>query len=311
MRRPADERVDRALELGLNVLLSAPRGAGATSLLYRVEGEHPERTVRLSLSGVADAVAALNALSNAIGTAPVIKPADVLRPPTVLDVVERRLDQRGVTTVRPMIVLVDGPLPPTVAHDLFGGLRDQLFALPMKWVVVAPAERVGEYVAAPADVFFEHVVHLDPFSPEGQMDLLERRDALSRLDPGRVKEIRALSDGMPRRTLALAREALLRPEAKLADRGYQEWLERQAALSRSAAMLFSEMQGREPTAANDPDLLQRLGWGEMRVRRAMQELVDQGLVRASQGRKTGPGRPPTVYHPAPGPPGYHEEVPLR
>src|SRR4051794_36535983 len=42
VRRPVDDRVDRALDVGLNVLVGARRGAGAPSLLTRLEGERPE-----------------------------------------------------------------------------------------------------------------------------------------------------------------------------------------------------------------------------------------------------------------------------
>lgn len=112
---------------------------------------------------------------------------------------------------------------------------------------------------------------------------------------------------MPRRTLALARRAVLNPSEKLSEGGYTEWLERRAALSQSAATLFDLLQGAEPVTASDPSLLKQLGWSEMRVRRALQELSEGGLVRASQGRSTGPGRPPTVYQIGPGPPGYQTE----
>src|ERR1700754_3029100 len=50
VRRPADDRIDRALGLGLNVLVSASRGMGATSLLFRLEGELSGRGTYLSLT---------------------------------------------------------------------------------------------------------------------------------------------------------------------------------------------------------------------------------------------------------------------
>ena len=204
----------------------------------------------------------------------------------------------------PWLALVDGPVPAGAAHQLFGGLRDAVFALPLRWIVVVPAERVGEYLSAPADVFFEQVVHMDGLSQDGRKELLARRGIV--LPEDRAAEVLRLSDGTPRHALALARHALLNRDEPLEDRSFREWQERLAGLSRSGATLFDALQGRGPVAVTDVRLLERLGWGEMRIRRAMAELVSAGLVRASQGRQEGPGRPPSVYQVAPGPPGAQE-----
>lgn len=296
VRRPFDERVDRALGLGLNILLSAPRGFGATSLLFRIETELDGGAVYLPVPP--DATAASDVLNLLAGRLGFFRPDDEQ---TSLGDLRSVLEREGATQHAPWRVLVDGPMPSPAAHQLFGGYRDALFALPLRWVVVAPAEWLGEYQMPPADVFFEAVIHLDGLSADGLHALIDRRDVS--LDDARFREVVALSGGSPRRALALVRQAVLEPDASLNDQGYQEWLERQAELSQSASALFEEMTGHGPVTIADRELRERLGWGEMRVRRAMQELVEGGLVRASQGRRDGPGRPPAVYQVAPGPPG--------
>jgi predicted ArsR family transcriptional regulator len=154
-------------------------------------------------------------------------------------------------------------------------------------------------------------VHLDALPDTSVREMLDRRGVLDRLSERRIDEILRLGRGMPRRSLSLARRALMNPSEDLGEAGYGDWLQRRAGLSRSAAALFDEMKGREPLAAADEDLLTRLGWSQMRVRRALVELAEAGLVRASQGPTTGPGRPPTVYQIAPAPPGYEDEAPLE
>jgi len=292
--------------------VAAPRGAGATSLLYRLESEHAARATYLALPTAQTAVAIVDELTEQLrARGEDLRLSKPRRGPVgVLDALDDQLRHTGSAPGRPWLALVDGPVPAAAAHELFGGLRDALFALPLRWIVVAPAERVGEYLAPPADVFFEEVVHLDTFPPASMMHLLELRGVSERVPESRTQEVLRLGAGMPRRSLVLARRAVLEPEQSLENAGYQEGMERRAKLSRSASALFEEMQGRGPIAAGDEGLLQRLGWSEMRVRRALQELAEAELVSASQGRATGPGRPPTVWQIAPRPPGRRDEAPV-
>jgi hypothetical protein len=210
-------------------------------------------------------------------------------------------ERREAAPETPRYVLVDGPVDSRAAHELFGGLRDALFAIPVRWVVVARAEWLGEYQTPPADVFFESVLHLDGFPTNRVAEFLSRRGV--ELPADRLHEVVRLGRGSPRRLLTLARNAVLNPSESLEDGGYDQWRERQASVSQAALALFDELGSRGPVTIADKELREHLGWGEMRVRRAMQELVEEGLVRASKGPADGPGRPPTVYQIAPGPPG--------
>jgi hypothetical protein len=307
VRRPADETVDRSLELGFNVLLSAPRGMGATSSLYRLESHYGDRSTYLNAATISEGQVLLQVLNERLASGLPERLAgtfsDLIDPIASL---QRRLEARGVGPASPWFVLLDGPVSPVVAHEIFGGLRDRIFALPMRWVVIAPADRVGQYLSPPADAFFEQVVHLDRFPQAELLAMLQRRGV--ELPPPRFAEVLQLGDGSPRQLLGLARQAVLEPQRPLADRAYEDWQARRASLSRSASILFDEIRGHPPIAATDPTLLQRLDWTEARSRRAFQELVNAGLVRASEGATDGPGRPPTVYQIAPGPPGANGDA---
>src|SRR3954468_7759610 len=138
VRRDADDAVDRAVGFGFNTMLASARGMGATSLLYRLEGAYPERTTYLASAGGGAALELLDALGDRLG--PVAaggRPGrDGGRDP--LDALDRRLRDRGADAATPWMVLLDGPVGADAAHELFGTARDALFALPLRWVVVAP-----------------------------------------------------------------------------------------------------------------------------------------------------------------------------
>jgi hypothetical protein len=306
VRRPADETVDRSLDLGFNVLLSAPRGMGATSLLYRLESHYGDRSTYLNAATISEGRALLQVLNERFASGLPERLAGALDLSDPVALLQRRLEARGAGPASPWFVLLDGPVSPVVAHEVFGGLRDRIFALPLRWVVIAPADRVGQYLSPPADAFFEQVVHLDRFPQAGLVAMLQRRGV--ELPPSRLAEVLELGDGSPRQLLGLARQGVLEPQRPLADRAYEDWQARRASLSRSASILFDEIQAHPPVAATDPTLLQRLDWTEARSRRAFQELVNAGLVRASEGATDGPGRPPTVYQIAPGPPGAYGDA---
>ena len=127
VRRPADERVDGALGNGMNVLLRARRGAGATSMLNRVEYELPDAVLvdgghATSSEQVLQAVAARAHLPRrfAANIAEMVQRLDPLAPPGAL----RELRSALTEQKRRIFILLDGPLDPGIAHALFGQHRD-------------------------------------------------------------------------------------------------------------------------------------------------------------------------------------------
>jgi hypothetical protein len=174
-------------------------------------------------------------------------------------------------------------------------MRDELFALPATWVVVAHDHQLADYLTPPADVFFDVVERVDDLDDVAVERLLDLRGGAAL--PKRAKAgIKKTQDGTPRHALSLARTLLLR---RSAGEDTEISLERYAAatsgLSRGAAMLLADLQGRGPVAATDAELRRRLGVTDRHLRRSFGELETAGLVETIPGGRGGPGRPATTY----------------
>lgn len=208
---------------------------------------------------------------------------------------------------RRVTVLVDGPMPPGVANQLFGRLRDDLFVLPMTWLVVGHDERIAEYLTPPADVFFEAVERIDDLDGAGVERLLELRGAASLLKRGGGR-LKLAHDGTPRQVLALARAIQLQDGDGTVE-SMQRYADATAQLSRGASMVLSELHGRGPVSATDPDLMLRLGVTDRHLRRSFRELEAAGLVETIPGSRNGSGRPATTFRLTPL--GAHPEPNVR
>jgi hypothetical protein len=298
LRRPVDGRIDRALDAGFNVLVGSRRGAGATTLLNRLEGERPD-VVLLNASGATEpwqtlqAIAARAALPRSLlgELAAPFQRADPLQVPRALRDMRRALDEQG----RRLMILLDGPIDPGVGNELFGRMRDELFALPARWVVVAHDHQLADYLTPPADVFFDVVERVDDLDDVAVERLLDRRGggALPKRTKARIKEAH---DGTPRHALSLARTLLLRPPAgEDTEVSFERYSAATSGLSRGGAMLLAELQGRGPVAATDVELRRRLGVTDRHLRRSFGELEAAGLVETIPGGRGGPGRPATTY----------------
>ena len=297
VRRPVDARVERALAEGLNVVLRTSRGAGATSLLNRLAGSLDD-VVELDAAAaetpeqVLQALAARARLPRRVvaNIAELWQRSDPLAPPAALRELKAALDEAG----RRLVVLIDGPLDPAVAHELFGRHRDAVFALPATWLVVAYDDRAGEYLTPPADVFFEHVDRVDDLDGPTAAEILKRRGLLDELSPEVARFVLAAHDGTPRNLLTLARAKRSLDPAH-AEAGLRAYAAATAKLPRGAAMLLAELQGRGAVAATDPELQSRLGVTDRQLRRNFALLEEGGLVTQVPAGRAGPGRPPTTY----------------
>jgi hypothetical protein len=203
VERPADvAALERALDLGFNVALIAPPGAGTTSLLEHLAARRPQAH-RVNAEDVRSLGAALWAAARALGDE--VQPPDEQTPPrTVL----QRLRTAAARREREPELLVDG-LDPGVAHELFGRLRDELWDLPARWVLAVRSDDRAVALMAPANAFFDAAHELRPFSAEEIETLLERRDGGGILSAGDVARIAELAGGSPARALGLARKGHL------------------------------------------------------------------------------------------------------
>lgn len=296
VRRSTDHIVEAALERHENVLLSVARGAGATSLLYRLESVladvvYLNAEFAESGSEVLDSLASrLGAIPAQSGPGPGHSGSDPLGPPPSFG----RVSDVLRTGERSPIALVDGPVAPRVAFDLFGRWRNELLTLPLAWLVVAHVDALAEYLTPPADVFFDLVAELEPLSKNEALEVLARRDALGTLSAEARRAVVDTFDGTPRHLIQLAR-----PQMGRDARGWVERIEAHnqlaSNLSRGARSLLAEMQGRGIVAATDNDLQRRLGVTARQLRRNLEELRKSGLAEIVPGGGGKPGRPPTNY----------------
>jgi hypothetical protein len=177
------------------------------------------------------------------------------------------------------VVLLDGLASGDITHTLFGRLRDELWRLPLTWVVSADPRQLSLFRTPPADAFFETVVALPPLALSEQLDVLRRRL------PQEWRSVERLAGeerGNPRQLLSAAREALVqhRPIEEVLE-AQAERETRVASLGRSASMMYAELEslGR-PVAASDEELLKRLGVTRERASQVLKQLESHGLLES-------------------------------
>jgi hypothetical protein len=312
-REVETDSVLRGVEAGYNALVLGEPGAGKTSWLHHVRGRlrgDGWETALVSGRLASDARELLGLVLHQLGPASGDAPAGTSagggrtpvaprEPPPAEGEGEALLDLldgiREATAGRPpAVVLVDELPSPAVAHTLFGRLRDEVWALPLRWVVTADRSERPLYLRPPTDAFFEVVVELDPLNLETTSDLLRRRLAAD-VDPALVEAIARAGDGNPRRTIALAREVLVHGRPLDAARAAEEERdERLSGLSAPARRLVAELRANGPASASDEGILRRLGWTRGRTSQVLGELEAEHLVR-STASSAGHGRPRKVY----------------
>lgn len=314
-REDVTSRLVQAVRSRFNVLLLGERGVGKTSLLHHLSYElrrldEPPKTVYVDASLAADATELLLLVRYGLGRQPQPLQETLASLPfgrdrhplpevgQLLQILES-LSERGAGGDMPDVVLADG-LPAHVAHAVFGQLRDELWQLPLRWVVSGDVERRADYLRPPADAFFDVALTLEPLDEAAQRNLLARRlgrGALPRADL--LTALLSGGGGNPRRTIALARELAASdasPDA-VALAG-ERWRQRLGTLTRPARMLVAELEARrDPVSASDPELLARLGWTRERAGQVLRQLEAEGLVEAAAERPSDgrPGRPRKVY----------------
>lgn len=191
-------------------------------------------------------------------------------------------------------ILLDGLAPPLV-HEVFGRMRDEMWALQLQWVVTGDVEDKAVLLAPPAEAFFERVVTLAPFSEEQIERLLTMRDPDGELGDHIRVLIAERCAGNPGRALVLARQALVSadPLADI-DRGSViEQVERE--LGEPAARLADDLARNGPSGPSDAGLLRRIGWSRPRAYQVFQALQRAGFTEVSTERTGRAGRPVHTY----------------
>lgn len=198
----------------------------------------------------------------------------------------------------PRVVLLDGLPSSDVGHTLFGRLRDELWTVPLCWVVAIREDDRAAVLRSPASAFFETQLSLQPLDPTAARELLRRRlDRDDDVADDLLAETVAHSDRQPRALITALRAALDSHEPPL------ERARRRADLlrrieetgGRPAVMLAAELQALGGASASDEALLQRLGWTRARTSKLLHQLAQADLLSASEQRGESGGRPRRVY----------------
>ncbi len=213
---------------------------------------------------------------------------EVVAPAILMELVDV-LGERLAALERPVCLMIDG-VSPTVAHGVFGSLRNELWALPAAgWVVAGDAAAGPLYREPPADAFFERVIELGPLPRTDAAKLL--RAHLAGLSGPQIEAAIAAGDGNPRRLLRAAAEI---------QAGRQPTSSSTGQLAQTAVQLGGPLAGalveylaaNGPASASDTRMLSRIGASRQRASQLMHKLESAGLLETLDQHEPGRrGRP--------------------
>jgi hypothetical protein len=285
----------RAARQGVNALLVGTRGSGKTSTLHRLAARLREegRTVVLLVGRAAPEAADLLQvlrwkLGGSLAGMPDAAGGETERLLMLIQAIgEVTRDDRSAT------VLLDEAGSANVAHQVFGRLRDELWRLPLTWLVTADAADRGGYLKPPADAFFSQVLTLEPLDGDTSRDLLGARAPV--LGPEAIALLAEAAGGNPRALLQMARDVLLgdRSAGEVAGLVTRK-AEAAGLLGEAAQRLYRELAAGGGLSVSDPSLLRRLGWSRPRAQQVISKLECAGLVESAI-EPASRGRPRKLY----------------
>jgi energy-coupling factor transporter ATP-binding protein EcfA2 len=311
-RRRETEAIIRAIEASQAVLLLGERGSGRTSLLNHVawllaRREEPRQTVIVSGELASSPSQLLGVLVARVGR--LAEPGNtrgswiddlralsmpdgpfgqVVQPAIVIELVDL-LGERLAALKRPVCLMIDG-IAPTVAHGVFGGLRNELWALAnASWVVAGDTTGEALYLEPPADAFFERTIRIGPLTDSDAKKLL--RAHLPDVMEAEIAQAVAVGEGNPRRLLRAAADiqaGVAPADAKTND------LKQQARKLAGplAGALVGYLADHGPAAASDQTMLRQICASRQRASQLMHELEAAGLLETIEQHEPGRrGRP--------------------
>ena len=304
-------RLERAAELGFNVLVLGERGIGMTSLMYQHQRRLHDtgRTCHYARAAKPDKLADLTTLirmavegrgrsalqreENPFHVLWAVGDSDPLR--GLRHLAAPRASDTPMTTI-----ILDEMHNPELAHELFGRYRDDVWEFPFRWVVCGLTTRSSEYLEAPADAFFDSVLQLGPLEASTCSRLLDARlehagqsdgEATWRINLERDSIIDQCQ-GNPRRLLEGARRTVLQSSEEFATAS--KLVASAAKLGATERMALEYLLANGPTSASDPQLLEYWQLTRARATQVFLRLEDAGLVHAFF-EKAGVGRPKKLY----------------
>jgi predicted transcriptional regulator len=289
----------KALSQERNALLVGPAGSGKTTLLRRVEAaieESGRRTVWVNAALAADAVSFLGEVEEVLrnpepelgGIEPPHPPP---RPPGLLPAV------RAIAAQQPATIIVDSLADEDLGFDLFGRLRDELWAARHVWLVAVTPPVSAILRTPPAAAFWSKVVEIPPLESAEVRELLKR--GLDRKEWNRMKGISPPSE-LHVRAVIREVERILEGDGGT-DQRMGALIENAGRIGRSEATAMSELIGLgRPASVHDNELLDRLDWSRAYAQRIFANLEAADLVRSiPDSSRERSGRPRKLYEPNP------------
>lgn len=305
--------LEYALAAGMNALVVGDRGSGVTSLLRHIAYRRRARDsgllavvdgrLAIDAPGLLDIVfekltggprtvtepsnvqAIFDSLSFVYGRKVPVQRQGSLPLLDVFDQIKRELGGRRGT------VILDGVPDSEAAYTLFGKLRDELWELPIAWLVGIGPNEEATLTRPPADAFFEQTISIKPLGPVAAMDLVAKRVPDGTLDRSQLETLAALGEGNPRSILAAAREYLQLHKSFDEQSATKAAMQaRLGSMGLSAAALAAELARLGAASASDPTLLHNLGWSRSRATQVLKELEAAGLATGVPEPAPGGGR---------------------
>ncbi|MGH2855196.1 MAG: ATP-binding protein [Solirubrobacteraceae bacterium] len=289
-----------ALARRRNVLLLGPPGSGKSTTLRKLTGDLRKegRQVELVNAGAAKSADDLLALVSSELDLQTLHPDPNLATPVVSLV----RSVRHLAQAPESVILLDDPLNADGAYELFGRLREELWALPHQWVVALRSNQSSALRRPPADAFFSETIEIPPLDEKEIEQMLHQG-----LDPEEAQLVlangaRPLMD-YPREVARFARQVLqgtVEDEQRAAHRRAEIAL----GLGRTASMALAEIETLgAPVAASDPSFLERMGWTRPHASRTLAKMEDAGVLRSfTDATENRPGQPRKLYEVNPHPP---------
>lgn len=308
---PSWDRLIRAVERRLNVLVEGPRGSGKTTLMRQIQlamRDREEAVAFVDATAVDDVVELAARVRNAIGGAPPplqggaeLAIGAFTRDEEPIAGASRQLAAliRAIGSQPATTILLDASGSPEALYGLFGRMRDELWRQDHRWVVAIDEKDRSTLLRPPADAFFDLVVRLEPWSTNDLADLLTRRGEGDPVASELIRNAAVGAKGSPREAIRALSRGIVNeedPSVTLDERA--RLLDRASAIGRSPAMLMAELLDRDQASPSDEDLQRTLGVSRARLTQTFRQLEAEELVTSEAARPKGPGRPRTVYRPA-------------
>lgn len=307
--------LERSYQLSFNTLLLGERGIGVTSLIRQLHRRLDDQGVRTVYVDGATATT-VDEFIEAIRQGP-SGPRRPVNTSAADPAIQRltaaevrpgetswRLGQLGNEIEGRPLITIDNAHDPDLIHTVFGRFRDDLWELPFTWIVCGTPNHHPDYVRPPADAFFDSTLTVSSLDDTHARELLDLRlatatetetdaDSAHRVAVAAERLVRN-SEGSPRQLLVGAREVALGTDTTAAE--VDALLTAAETIGRPAAMLVAELRSLGAASASDAELLERLGWTRARATQVFKQLLDAGIVAATDERTPGTsGRPRKVY----------------